>query len=107
RIVQVEIRVHPLAAAQHVEVVHGAGQRHEYEEGGVVGAHFVHEEFQIAADGVDRVEWEADDITDVRGNIGIAVRLNELAVFADLILFLAGGGKVAGIHALHTDEDVD
>src|SRR5271157_579662 len=105
-IVEVEIRVHPLAAAQHVEVVHGAGQRHEDEKRGVVRADLVHEEFQIAADGIDSVEREADDVADMSGNVGIAVGLNELAIFADLLLLLAGGGEVAGIHALHADEDV-
>jgi len=46
---------------------------------------------------------EADDVADVRGNFLNAVGLNELAVFADLILFFSGSGEVAGIHALHAD----
>ena len=49
---------------------------------------------------------EADDVADVCRDLGIAVGLNELAVFADLILLLPGGGEIAGIHALHADEDV-
>src|SRR5208282_4360961 len=60
-----------------------------------------------AAYGVHGVERETDDVADMRGDFRIAVGLNELAVFADLILFLSGGGQISGIHALHTDEDVD
>jgi len=67
-IIKIEVRVHPLAAAQHVEVVHGAGQGHKDEERGVVRTDLVHEKFQIAADGFDSVKGEADDVADVRGN---------------------------------------
>ena len=106
-IVKIEVRMHPLSAAQHVEVIHGAGQRHKDEEGGVVGPDFVHQEFQVAADGFDSVKREADDVANVGRDIRIAVSLNEVAVFADLILFLAGGGQIAGINAFHADENVD
>ena len=65
RIVQIEIGVHPFAAAHHVQMIHGAGKRHKDEKRGMVRANFVHEEFQVAANGVDGVKRKADDVADV------------------------------------------
>ena len=84
-----------------------ARQRHQEEERGVVRAHFVHQEFQVAPDGIHRVERKAQNVADVRGNIGVAIRLNQVPVLVHLVLFLSGRRQIARIDAFHADEHVD
>ena len=106
RIVKVVVVVHPLAAIGHHQVVHRAGKRSEHEEGGVVGLDVVHEIGDVAADGFDGVEREADDVADVRADAGVAIGVDELRILGDFVLRFSGRGEIARVHAFHADENV-
>src|SRR6516225_5645273 len=104
-IVKIEVRMHPLTTTQHVEMVHGARQGSKHEKGGMVRLDLFGEELHVTADGIHGVEGETEDVADVAGNVAVAVSLDELAIFLDLILFFAGGGEVARVDTFHADEN--